>query len=113
MAATADDHDVVSALRFRRAPLRLPTGLANGGLRQYRKDREARSHKGRTSFLKKRSKKLLFITGDTEATHLGKQQQASSKSFLVLFFKKERSSFLTPVPNRARRANLLLREQNG
>jgi hypothetical protein len=40
--------------------------------------------KGRTSFLKKRSKKLLHVglSGATGA-------RASGKSFLVLFFKKE------------------------
>jgi hypothetical protein len=43
---------------------------------------------GRSSFLKKRSKKLLFAVADTAT---GTRQKY--KSFLVLFFKKERLSF--------------------
>jgi hypothetical protein len=52
---------------------------------------------GRSSFLKKRSKKLLRLRPcprpDTQATARG----ARNKSFLLLFFKKEESSFLPPI----------------
>jgi hypothetical protein len=43
----------------------------------------------RTSFLKKRSKKLLSVSGSTEPAHAGASPGAMSKSFLLLFFKKE------------------------
>jgi flagellar biosynthesis protein FlhF len=50
-----------------------------------------------SSFLKKSSKRLLFL-----CTYTRRQRKAKSKSFLVLFFKKEHSSFLhgssTPPP---------------
>jgi multidrug efflux system outer membrane protein len=44
---------------------------------------------GRTSFLKKRSKKLLSVSGSTESTWVGLGHGAIDKSFLLLFFKKE------------------------
>jgi hypothetical protein len=44
--------------------------------------------------LKKRTKKLLSISGGTALTDLDTVQRATDKSFLVLFFKKEHSSFL-------------------
>jgi len=43
----------------------------------------------KSSFLKKRSKKLLVAVADFRSARAKK-----SKSFLVLFFKKEHSSFL-------------------
>jgi hypothetical protein len=47
--------------------------------------------KARTSFLKKRSKKLLSVlVWSPDAMVL------NSKSFLVLFFKKERLAFFPP-----------------
>jgi hypothetical protein len=51
------------------------------------------SEKERCSFLKKRTKKLLSVSGHTEPTHGARRQHAMSKSFLLLFFKKE--AFLT------------------
>jgi len=42
-----------------------------------------------TSFLKKRSKKLLLAVADLRSARAQRH-----KSFLVLFFKKEHSSFL-------------------
>jgi hypothetical protein len=45
--------------------------------------------KGSSSFLKKRTKKLLSVTGGTELAHLNGVPNAFSKSFLLLFFKKE------------------------
>jgi hypothetical protein len=45
--------------------------------------------KERTSFLKKRSKKLLLAVADLRSARAQRY-----KSFLVLFFKKENSSFL-------------------
>jgi hypothetical protein len=50
--------------------------------------------KGRRSFLKKGSKKLLSVSGASGYTCLGSVPRAMSKSFLLLFFKKEESSFL-------------------
>jgi hypothetical protein len=44
---------------------------------------------GRPSFLKKRSKKLLSVSGSAGASHLDRRTRATNKSFLVLFFKKE------------------------
>jgi hypothetical protein len=44
--------------------------------------------KGRSSFLKKRSKKLLII-GACVGEPITDRSQPSEKSFLVLFFKKE------------------------
>jgi hypothetical protein len=51
-------------------------------------------HKESSSFLKKRTKKLLSVSGSTEATRMGPRLQATDKSFLVLFFKKELLSSL-------------------
>jgi hypothetical protein len=48
---------------------------------------------GRTSFLKKRSKKLLHIATGNSLNMAARTPDAMSKSFLVLFFKKERSFF--------------------
>jgi len=45
--------------------------------------------KGRTSFLKKRSKKLLLITSSLPFKWANRVQPLTDKSFLVLFFKKE------------------------
>jgi hypothetical protein len=54
----------------------------------------ATSKKERTSFLKKRSKKLVLI-----CTTLVKRPLAQiSKSFLLLFFKKEVLSFFPATP---------------
>jgi hypothetical protein len=51
------------------------------------------SEAGRSSFLKKRSKRLLFLDG------AGTKIEAASKnkSFLVLFFKKEHAYFLVSL----------------
>jgi hypothetical protein len=40
-------------------------------------------------FLKKRTKKLLFLRGSTSVRQLNEAPNAMCKSFLVLFFKKE------------------------
>jgi len=48
-----------------------------------------KGQQGSSSFLKKRTKKLLLLGGGTEAQFLARPSEASSKSFLVLFFKKE------------------------
>jgi len=45
--------------------------------------------KGSSSFLKKRTKKLLLMRAGVCFRRLGQTPAASSKSFLVLFFKKE------------------------
>jgi hypothetical protein len=44
---------------------------------------------GGISFLKKRNKKLLSVAPGMGATHLARWLRVTSKSFLVLFFKKE------------------------
>jgi hypothetical protein len=49
--------------------------------------------KGRTSFLKKRSKKLLLIASSRRFKSANWMQLVTDKSFLVLFFKKELLSF--------------------
>jgi predicted MFS family arabinose efflux permease len=50
--------------------------------------------KGKCSFLKKRTKKLLFITGSTGVSALNETIEAICKSFLVLFFQKRTESSL-------------------
>jgi hypothetical protein len=45
--------------------------------------------------LKKRTKKLLPIAGSTRADRLARVPLATDKSFWLLFFKKEESSFLS------------------
>jgi hypothetical protein len=45
------------------------------------------------SFLKKRTKKLLLTAGSIVFSWLNSPLNASSKSFLLLFFKKEESCF--------------------
>jgi hypothetical protein len=47
------------------------------------------AREGSSSFLKKRTKKLLSVSGATEFTRLAPRRRATDKSFLVLFFKKE------------------------
>ncbi|HTZ70429.1 MAG TPA: hypothetical protein VMB71_07260 [Acetobacteraceae bacterium] len=42
-----------------------------------------------SSFLKKRTKKLFSVAGGTDSTYLTPLLRAKTKSFLVLFFKKE------------------------
>jgi hypothetical protein len=49
---------------------------------------------GRSSFLKKRSKKLLSIADGTEFEQANSVRSLTDKSFLVLFFKKEQLAFL-------------------
>jgi hypothetical protein len=44
---------------------------------------------GSSSFLKKRTKKLLPLAGSTQFANPRRPLAASSKSFLLLFFKKE------------------------
>jgi hypothetical protein len=47
--------------------------------------------------LKKRTKKLLSVSGRTEPAREGLELRARSKSFLLLFFKKEAlPSFVQP-----------------
>jgi hypothetical protein len=46
-----------------------------------------------SSFLKKRTKKLLFLSGGAGGPCLGPDLGATNKSFLVLVFKKEHPSF--------------------
>jgi hypothetical protein len=50
--------------------------------------------KGRTSFLKKRSKKRLTVSGSAGAPRRPARLRATGKSFLLLFFKKEVLPFL-------------------
>jgi hypothetical protein len=45
--------------------------------------------KKRCSFLKKRTKKLLSVSGSALPPRVGMVQRAMCKSFLLLFFKKE------------------------
>jgi hypothetical protein len=47
------------------------------------------TQEGRTSFLKKRSKKLLQIARSFGATRVDSVLPETDKSFLLLFFKKE------------------------
>jgi hypothetical protein len=49
------------------------------------------------SFLKKRTKTLLSVSGGTEFTYFGSVPQVICKSFLLLFFKKEVLFLLFPV----------------
>jgi len=42
-----------------------------------------------SSFLKKRTKKLLLLFGNIIGSCLARLLEATSKSFLLLFFKKE------------------------
>jgi hypothetical protein len=46
-------------------------------------------HFGVESALKKRTKKLLFVSGGAGSARVGPGVGATDKSFLVLFFKKE------------------------
>jgi hypothetical protein len=55
-----------------------------------------KSLEGRTSFLKKRSKKLLPIASGNLLNAAARTPAAMDKSFLLLFFKKE-ESFLIPL----------------
>jgi hypothetical protein len=55
---------------------------------------------GSGSFLKKRTKKLLVCQARADPTVSGRGQGRKSKSFLVLFFKKE------PLPSLLRTAML-------
>jgi hypothetical protein len=48
---------------------------------------------GRTSFLKKRSKKLFSVTINNRPGKANSLPDAMDKSFLVLFFKKEHTFF--------------------
>jgi hypothetical protein len=50
---------------------------------------ESGHREGSSSFLKKRTKKLLSITPSMGATRLASLLRVTNKSFLVLFFKKE------------------------
>jgi hypothetical protein len=50
----------------------------------------------RTSFLKKRSKKLLLIAHSAGATRVAPALPETDKSFLVLFFKKEQLPWAVP-----------------
>jgi hypothetical protein len=61
---------------------RATVALASPGRQGYGKE-------GRTSFLKKRSKKLLLIASNMGATRENHVLPLIDKSFLVLFFKKE------------------------
>jgi hypothetical protein len=55
--------------------------------------RKGKRGKESTSFLKKRSKKLLSIADGTESGWMSSALASMNKGFLVLFFKKERPSF--------------------
>jgi hypothetical protein len=46
-----------------------------------------------SSFLKKRTKKLLFFRDKTQACRINHPSDANFKSFLLLFFKKEGLAF--------------------
>jgi hypothetical protein len=50
---------------------------------------DTQGKQGSTPFLKKRNKKLLLLCGGTWANCLARGLQATSQSFLALFFKKE------------------------
>jgi hypothetical protein len=55
-----------------------------------------REAKGSSSFLKKRTKKLLFVARGSRVNQVPRMSPKKSKSFLFLFFKKEiLPSFLT------------------
>jgi hypothetical protein len=56
-----------------------------------------RRNKESISFLKKRNKKLLFVSGGAGDSRLGSCLGATDKSFLVLFFKKELLSCLNSI----------------
>jgi hypothetical protein len=49
---------------------------------------------GSSSFLKKRTKKLLLVSASVRCQSAGKMPRLTGKSFLVLFFKKEHFLFL-------------------
>jgi hypothetical protein len=51
--------------------------------------KKGRQAEGSSSFLKKRTKKLLPIKGSTWFAYLNWRAGAKSKSFLFLFFKKD------------------------
>jgi hypothetical protein len=60
---------------------------------------------GSSSFLKKRTKKLLVFRGSTHACRKNDTSEANFKSFLLLFFKKEDLFFAClPSPQRAHHA---------
>jgi hypothetical protein len=65
----------------------------------------ASGRKGSTSFLKKRSKKRLLLGIRDKIA--GWPRVPKGKSFLVLFFKKERLS--SPFPQKSSKKLLLLR----
>jgi hypothetical protein len=50
--------------------------------------------------LKKRSKKLLSVSGGTESSRFDPVRRAFGKSFLVLFFKKEQLSLPSFAPEK-------------
>jgi hypothetical protein len=49
----------------------------------------AQGKEGSSSFLKKRTKKLLSLARSIKLAHVQRPLAALSKSFLLLFFKKE------------------------
>ncbi len=51
--------------------------------------RQSQAKEESSSFLKKRAKKLLSFAGSTRVAWLNTSSAAMSKSFLLLFFKKE------------------------
>jgi hypothetical protein len=61
---------------------------AAGGEGDHRSDKKESS-----SFLKKRTKKLLSVAVSIRVSWLNTRPDATCKSFLLLFFKKEDSSF--------------------
>jgi hypothetical protein len=67
-----------------------PLGLI-GNRSDLRQDKAGR--KKDSSFLKKRSKKLLSMAGSIRAPASSDLPDEICKSFLLLFFKKEESSF--------------------
>jgi hypothetical protein len=64
---------------------------------EYPKNKVNQRHKEECSFLKKRTKRLLCLRQRMDPGH-GRRggSGGKSKSLLVLFFRKEHSSFLTP-----------------
>jgi hypothetical protein len=83
-----------------RAPQRSrPTNIAGGPQHRaapaYTTAFQSDKKEGSSSFLKKRTKKLLSIAGGTILAHLDRAPDAISKSFLLLFFKKEGLLFIS------------------
>jgi hypothetical protein len=68
-------------------------GRADGSGTELEIGRGGEAKKASSSFLKKRTKKLLTVAARIGFALLSCERAANSKSFLVLFFKKELLSF--------------------